>query len=356
MRFHLAKATLFSFLFASAFSAHGGVTQTFSAAGNDAAAIQGTVDQFRSVLGTNNAAGAPAASGRREINWDGVPAQFLDPLPPDFFNKNSTRGLVMSTTGSRFKVSGDQGTASFRFADVTDQGWGPTELGTFSPQKLFAPMGSNATDITFFVPGTAQPANVTAFGAVFSDVDLSDSSWMELYDPLGRKISSVPVPAAGVAALGVSFLGVVTDEPVARVRLVSGNAPLDSRCFSSSSDAVALDDFIYSEPIASRELVLSKGRIRATIEWRSQYNGQSGNAFALPQKDEFGYLYFSDPNNPEVFVKCLDFGSGKAIILVGGVTDFWYKITFKNSRGETLVWEKQSGSLSGYANNNDLSF
>lgn len=336
--------------------AHAGVTQTFSAGGKDAAAIQSTVDQFRAALGANNGAGGPAASGRREINWDGVPAQFLDPLPPDFFNKNSTRGLVMSTSGSRLKVSGDQGTASFRFTDVTDQQWGPNELVPFSAQKLFSPIGSNTTDVTFFVPGTAQPANVTAFGAVFADVDISNTSWMELYSPLGNRIAKIQVPVAGVSTQGLSFVGAVTDEPVARVRLVSGNVAIDSGCLTSAADAAALDDFIYSEPIASRELVLSKGRIRATVEWRSQYNGETGTGLALPQKDEFGYLYFSDPNNPEIFVKCLDFGSGKAIILVGGVTDFWYKITFKNSRGETLIWEKASGSLLGYANNTDLSF
>lgn len=341
---------------ASTVPAHAGVTQTFSSGGKDAAAIQSTVDQFRAVLGANNGAGSPAASGRREINWDGVPAQFLDSLPPDFFNKNSTRGLVMSTSGSRLKVSGDQGTASFRFTDVTDQQWGPNELAPFSAQKLFSPMGSNTTDVTFFVPGTAQPANVTAFGAVFADVDLADSSWMELYDPLGKKIATVAVPVAGVSVLGLSFAGVVTDEPIARVRIVAGNVSLDARCLTGSSDAAALDDFIYSEPRASSELLLSKGRIRATVEWRSQYSGQTGTGLALPQKDEFGYLYFSDPNNPEIFIKCLDFGSGKAIILVGGVTDFWYKVTFKNSRGETLIWEKPSGSLLGYANNSDLSF
>ncbi len=356
MRTRAQFVFLFSSLLAGALPAGAGVTQTFSAGGKDAAAIQSTVDQFRSTLGANNAAGAPAAAGRREINWDGVPAQFLDSLPPDFFNKNSTRGLVMSTPGSRLKVSGDQGSTSFRFADVTDQQWGPNELAPFSAQKLFSPMGSNTTDITFFVPGTAQPANVTAFGAVFADVDLADSSWMELYSPLGVKIAAVPVPAAGVSTLGLSFVGAVTDEPVARVRLVSGNVALDSRCLTWESDAAALDDFIYSEPIASRELVLAKGRIRASVEWRNQYSGQTGTGLALPQKDEFGYLYFSDPNNPEVFVKCLDFGSGKAIILVGGVTDFWYKITFRNSRGETLVWEKAAGSLAGYANNSDLNF
>ncbi len=111
-----------------------------------------------------------------------------------------------------------------------------------------------------------------------------------------------------------------------------------------------------SAPLPASELSLARGRIRATIEWKSQYSGQSGTGFALPQKDEFGYFYFSDANNPEVFVKCLDFGSGKAIILIGGVTDFYYKVTFKNSRNESLVFEKPAGSLAGYANNSDLSF
>jgi hypothetical protein len=105
----------------------------------------------------------------------------------------------------------------------------------------------------------------------------------------------------------------------------------------------------------SQELLLSQSRIRVAVEWHSQYSGQSGTAYALPQKDEFGYFYFSDPNNPEVFVKCLDFGSGKVIILVGGVTDFYYKVTFRNSRNETLVYEKPAGSLTGFANNSGLS-
>ena len=46
---------------------------TFSGAGANAAAIQGTVDAFRAALGgvdNGNAAG-PLDTGRREINWDG---------------------------------------------------------------------------------------------------------------------------------------------------------------------------------------------------------------------------------------------------------------------------------------------
>lgn len=63
--------------------------------GANAAAIQATVDQFRADLGgalnPNNGQSFP--TGRREINWDGVPDQFSSPnfLPPNFFNVNSPR-------------------------------------------------------------------------------------------------------------------------------------------------------------------------------------------------------------------------------------------------------------------------
>ena len=41
-------------------------------------------------------------TGRREINWDGVPNNFAAPnhLPADFFNVNSPRGVVFSTPGT----------------------------------------------------------------------------------------------------------------------------------------------------------------------------------------------------------------------------------------------------------------
>src|SRR5215218_103219 len=65
------------------------------AAGANAAAIQGAVDQFRADLGTLNPNnGQSFKSGRREINWDGVPDNFSAPnfMPNDFFNINSPRG------------------------------------------------------------------------------------------------------------------------------------------------------------------------------------------------------------------------------------------------------------------------
>src|SRR5207237_3412298 len=81
---------------------------TFSASGTTAAEIQAQVDAFRAALGTlnPNAAGS-FGSGRREINWDGVPDAFSAPnlFPPNFFNTNSPRGVVFTTGGTGFQVS-----------------------------------------------------------------------------------------------------------------------------------------------------------------------------------------------------------------------------------------------------------
>ena len=85
----------------------------YSASGAAPANIQTTVDQFRtdvSVGGALNAPGTgPFTTGRREINWDGVPDNFADPnpLPGNFFNSNSQRGVVLSTPGTSLLLSAD---------------------------------------------------------------------------------------------------------------------------------------------------------------------------------------------------------------------------------------------------------
>lgn len=239
---------------AAAPAARSAVT-VFEAAGPDAASIQTRVDAFRGALGGNNGVGNPKPDGRREINWDGVPAQFLDPLPPNFFNANSPRGLEMSTAGTRLKVSGDDGTPSFLFKDVTAQAWGPTELASFSPQKIFAPVGSRETSVVFFVPGTQTRASVKGFGAVFVDVDVADASRLEAWDARGSLIFSRSVPVSGARSKGLSFLGVVVEsgERIAFVRLTTGNAAIDAPFQDPPPDGVALDDFIYGEPLALAE-------------------------------------------------------------------------------------------------------
>ena len=99
---------------------------TFSAAGLTAADIQATVDAFRQDLGTLNPNVAGSfGSGRREINWDGVPDAFSAPnnLPGNFFNVNSPRGVVLSTPGTGFQVQ-----VSANVASGT-----PIEFGNINP-------------------------------------------------------------------------------------------------------------------------------------------------------------------------------------------------------------------------------
>ena len=92
-------------LAATAIPAQGAV---FTATGAAPADIQATVDSFRTALGALNPNVAGSfGTGRREINWDGVPDGFSAPnsLPANFFNSNSPRGAVFSTSGSGFQVS-----------------------------------------------------------------------------------------------------------------------------------------------------------------------------------------------------------------------------------------------------------
>ncbi len=138
------------------------------------------MDQFRAeVGGTNNGVGGTFTSGRREVNWDGVPDSFSAPnnLPANFFNVNSARGVVFSTPGSGFQVSvrsGNPTVTAHRFGNINPNY--PFDFQTFSPERLFTALGSTITDVTFFVPGTSSLAFTNGFGVVFTDVDSTTST------------------------------------------------------------------------------------------------------------------------------------------------------------------------------------
>ena len=185
---------------------------TFSASGSNAVSIQATVDAFRASLGTLNANTAGSVgSGRREISWDGVPDAFSAPnnLPANFFNVNSPRGVVLSTPGTGFQVSANAGNPTpIQFSNID-----PSYISSFEPfsaQKLFTALGSTITDVNFFVPGSATPAFTTAFGAVFSDVDLANITSLQFFDPKNVSLGTFFVPNfAGTETF--SFLGVQTN-------------------------------------------------------------------------------------------------------------------------------------------------
>ena len=217
----------------------------FSSAGPNGAAILPTVNDFRTALGAlnPNVAGS-LGSGRREINWDGVPNTQAAPNPfaPDFFNVTSPRGIVYTTPGTGFQVSGTA--AAGVPIEFDNLAAGNSSLfAPFSGQRLFTAVGSFISDVNFFVPGSTNPAATTAFGAVFSDVDAANTTSLEFFDLLGVSLGLFYAPAT-TGNETFSFLGVqFTNELVGRVRITSG----------SSTDAVVMDDFIYAEPTAVPE-------------------------------------------------------------------------------------------------------
>jgi hypothetical protein len=221
---------------------------TFEAAGANAGAIQASVDAFRTALGTlnPNVAGS-VGSGRREINWDGVPDALSapNPLPPNFFNVNSPRGVVLSTPGTGFQVSSNLVSGvPIQFGNIDPLF--PTIFEPFSQQRLFTALSSTITDVNFFIPGAATPALTNGFGAVFTDVDVPGSTTIEFFSPTGSLGLFVVPFAAGNETF--SFLGVQFSEGaiVSRVRITSGNQVVGT---GAQGDVVVMDDFIYGEPV-----------------------------------------------------------------------------------------------------------
>jgi hypothetical protein len=109
-------------------------------------------------------------------------------------------------------------------------------------------------DINFFLPSdSSTPAYVHGFGAVFTDVDLDDSTSLEFFDANNNSLFTLLVPAADH---GLSFAGATFDqnEQVARVRINSGNTALGSGVLDGGQrDLVAMDDFFFGEPLAVPE-------------------------------------------------------------------------------------------------------
>ena len=161
---------------------------TFESAGLNPAAITPTRDAFRIAVGGGTVAGANGSFGglRREINWDGVFDRFADPnaLPADFFNTNSPRGVVLSTPGTGFLVSANAGQPTpplFGF---------PSDFQTFSTQRLFTAVNSNITDVSFFIPGTTTAATTSAFGLIFTGVEVAGGTRLEFFDATNTRFFS----------------------------------------------------------------------------------------------------------------------------------------------------------------------
>jgi hypothetical protein len=239
----------------------------FQAAGPSAESIQSAVDEFRAALGEPNNGNTLASlpNGRREINWDGAPGTNTTTVPVTPFNVFlNIRGAQFTTPGTGLSQAPPSGGPQGGLATLFNNPTYGTIFSTFSPLRLFTPVGSNITEASFFVPGTngGVPATVSGFGAVFTDVDKPDgsgpgkkrgnrgaSTLIEYFGADGELLFSSFVPASpGDGSL--SFFGILfSDARIARVRITSGDTAVGPDD-DDKHDIVVMDDFIYGEPQA----------------------------------------------------------------------------------------------------------
>ena len=244
----------------------------FQVAGPTASSIQSTVDAFRVALGNPNNGNnpGPITGGRREINWDGGGSTDTTAPVTPFNVFLNIRGGQFTTRGEGLSQAPPSGGAQGGLAVLFNNPTYGTIFSTFSPPRLFTPVGSNITEALFFIPGSdgTLPALVSGFGAVFTDVDQPDgsgpgkkrgdrgaSTLIEYFGADNELLFSSFVPASpGDGSL--SFFGIVFKDPlnplllkplIARVRITTGDTapgPNDD----AKNDIVVMDDFIYGEP------------------------------------------------------------------------------------------------------------
>ncbi len=214
--------------------------------------INAKLTEFRALLGDPLNTTLNQTTGRREVNWDGVPAAQTNTntFPGDFFNSTDPavgagrkRGLVSTTPGAGFRISDND------FTDVV-AAYGD-QFNAFSPVRTFAPIGSNITENSFRLAGTNTGATVKGFGVVFSDVDNANSTTLEFFDG-DKSLGTFKAPVRSDAA-GLSFIGVFFPEnKVSKVVVRSGNASINVGLTDGGQyDLVVMDDFLYDEPKAN---------------------------------------------------------------------------------------------------------
>ena len=218
-------------------------------ASGDSLSIAPVLNQFRSLLGDSLNTAPGKVGGRREINWDAVPATFQDNnnFPSDFFAQTDAalpngrkRGAVFTTS-----LSNDMRISSKSFDDVYT-GFA-AQFKVFSHRLVLGAMNGNIIEVSFKVPGQATDATVKGFGVIFLDVDKEQTTSLEFFDADGKSLGKFFAKASDSK---FSFLGVKFKDSslVSKVRITAGEEGIAA--ITSYNDKVGMDDFLYDEPVA----------------------------------------------------------------------------------------------------------
>ena len=205
---------------ALAFAGHAQVVSSVS--GANAAAIQSTVDAFRSLGPLNPNVSGSFGIGRREINWDGVPDVRGAEQP-------ARRLLQRQLAARRRLLDAGHGLPGERQPGLRP----PVEFGnlnptypglfpTFSSQRLFTALGCNIIDVVLRAGRSTTPALTRGFGVVFTDVDLADTRRCSSSTP-APSLGTFYAPASAATRRCRSSACSFRRPQVARVRIISGN-------------------------------------------------------------------------------------------------------------------------------------
>jgi len=211
--------------------------------------IQNDVETFRHLLGPLNTTPG-ATTGRREINWDGVPDSLQDvALPVDFFNPTGDNAVASLQRGVTY-AKGTFMVSSTKFAK--ENSGASSQFQAFSGSNTFANVSAARWDVSFQKSGTTASAATQGFGLVFSDVDEDNSTSLEFFDgdkSLGKYFVPPHDATSSFSFLGVYFKNAecITKVTVSHDGFLSeGTKDISD---NGTRDLVVLDDFIYSEPV-----------------------------------------------------------------------------------------------------------
>jgi hypothetical protein len=275
--------------------------QVFTGVGTED--VTAAIAAFKAAIGgsDNGSATGSQASGYRQITWDDVPDANATPmpLPKGYYDTISPRGFLLqfSSGYSRFDVSAVEPNANGTPALFGNHGpLFPSLFTTFSPGRIMRAVGEIPFAVDLRVPGSSEVASVSAFGAVFIDVDRENLSSLDFRDVEDRSLGKFFVPAAS-GAKTVSFLGVIFPPGAgraSRVHIQPGyvhiQQPLDE---GGERDLVALDDFIYAEPqrLGAPTITITSPSANPTVEARTAFltlRAASTNTFQMEWTDNRG--------------------------------------------------------------------